>query len=186
MPAAKKIQVALALLAFAASGMASSQRDVERELDGLSHQIVYVSTFGHWQQDNVRGIHRVVMVDARGPYPHSKLYVQWVSEARDGKPDKVVAVKAVDEINRAAVYQLSIPGNDNNSRQANTLQMSGINQYAHTLQAFSVTAELPGEYRFSYGDTSPAGSDSRNVSRQVEQAVHKLPATLEFYARPTF
>lgn len=186
-PVVMKTQATLLLLAIAGSSIASSQREVEKELDGLAHQIVYVSTFGQWQQDNqLRGVHRLVMVDARGPYPHSKLYVQWISEAHDGKPDKVVAVKAVDEINRSAVYQLSIPDDANKTLPTNTLQMRGINQYAHTVQAFSVTAVTPGEYRFSYGETSPAGSDNRNVSKQVEQAVRKLPATLEFYARPTF
>ncbi len=169
-----------------ASLMAASQADVQKELQSLQHQIVYINTFGSWQQGSMKGVHRLILVDAKAPYPHSKLYLQWISQDKDGDAEKMVAVKAVDEINLAAVYLLSVPKTGKEGISNNTLNLSGVNQYAHTMHSFGIVPSLPGEYRFSYGDTKPAGTDSRNVGLTVERAVCELPVALDYYARPTF
>lgn len=165
---------------------AASQNEVQKELQSLSHQIIYITTFGQWQEKNQQGVHRLILVDAKAPYPHSKLYLQWISQGKDGEAEKMVAVKAVEEINIAAVYQLAVPRTEKKGITSNSLQLNGVNQYAHTMQEFGITATTPGEYRFSYGTTRPAGNDNNNINARVERAVCDLPVALDFYARPTF
>lgn len=167
-----------------ASLMADSQKKIQDELQSLSHQIVYVSTFGQWQANGRKGIHRLVLIDAKAPYPHSKLFIQWISAKNNDEVAELIAVKAINEINLAAVYQLALPTADKSGN--NTIELRGINQYAHTMQEFSITPTLPGEYRFAYGNTNPAGTDNKNISNQVERAIRNLPVTLDFYSRPTF
>ena len=180
----------MALLAISVSMpitlLAASQNDVQKELQSLSHQIVYISSFGQWQYNGQHGVNRLILVDAKAPYPHSKLFLQWISQDKDGDAEKMVAVKAVEEINLAAVYQLSVPKIDKGGMAGSTVQLSGVNQYSHTMHGFSITSIAPGEYRFVYDGTTPAGTDSKNISANVQRAVCELPVALDFYARPTF
>ncbi|MFT5574585.1 MAG: hypothetical protein ACI89D_000092 [Bermanella sp.] len=78
-------------------------------LDKISHQIAYINTFGRWSEGAMVGSYRVILMDAKEDYPHSKIYLQWVKQSNADEDAVVVAVAPVVEINNAGVYTLSAP-----------------------------------------------------------------------------
>ncbi|QIB65929.1 hypothetical protein [Kineobactrum salinum] len=171
--------VAAFLLWISAAQGAFAETAVEALAD-LSHQIVWVSSFGSWSNAGSQGVHRVILLDAQADYPHSKIYLQWVEKAGAGQAEdsgRVLASIPVTEINNAAVFQLSLP-RVAETGDGNVLELTARNQYSQTVQYLQLLPGAPGHYHLNYMSSPyPASLDSTVV---------EIPLSLDYYVRPTF
>lgn len=146
-------------------------------LDKISHQIAYINTFGRWSEGGMAGSYRVILMDAKEDFPHSKIYLQWVKQSGADEEAAIVAVAPIAEINNVGVYTLSVPRIVQLGDRF-VVELTAINQYSRSVQNIQLSPEALGRYRFKYASTP--------YTEQVNAAVNKIPLKLEYYVRPTF
>ena len=152
---------------------------VLEDLENISHEVVYVNSFGKWESEGKHGIYRVVLLDSQNDFPHSKIYLQWIGQDETtGKlVNEVLATVPLVEINNVRVYKLSIP-RIITADDKSTVEVTAINQYSQEVQNLQILPTSFGRYELSYV--------SRPTTEVVDQVVTKIPLTLEYYVRPTF
>lgn len=174
----------MVMLLSTASSFAQSDTETLRsnsglhveELNKISHEIVYVNSFGSWYENGMHGYYRIIHLDTKAQHPHSKIYLQWIEKAMN-KQDRVVASTAVTEINNAGVFKLSIP-TIIQGKEGDTVQVTAVNEYSQAVQSLWITPAGITHYQLSYVSVPNSGI--------VDSTVDKIPIYLDFYVRPSF
>lgn len=154
----------------------------------LSYSLVYVNTFGEWRKGGAQGVYRVVLLDSSRGARYSLMFIQLIeSKNVDGKwlPSTVVKTVPVDEINMASVFHIENPktglvGAENEP----VVEVLAVNQYTKSVLGFRIVPMSSGRYRFSSTSVPvPSGVGGMPV---IANQIEAIPATFEYYMRPTF
>lgn len=172
-----RVKKVLFLLTVFYVGAVSADNSVNSALEKISHQIAYINTFGFWKEGKANGVYRVILMDAKGEHPHSKIFLQWVKQTDSGQEPAVIAMAPVDEINNVGAYALSVP-RILQSDDGYVVELTAINQYSRVVQNIHLVPTELGRYRFRYA--------ASQTTDQVNAAVNKIPLKLDYYVRPTF
>lgn len=164
------------VLGFSVGANANEKAAIE-ELKQISHQIAYINSFGTWREGAVGGSYRVILMDAKEQFPHSKIFLQWIEQSSPEEEGRVVAMAPVVEINNVGVYKLSVP-RIVPSGENSLVELTAINQYSQVVHHIQLLPQSVGRYQFRY--------TSKPYSDRVDAAVGRIPLNLNFYVRPTF
>lgn len=158
----------------------------------LSYNLSYVSTFGEWHNATEGGVYRLVVLDAQQGASHSLMFIQAIeSKQVDGKwvPDAVIRTEPVNEINLASVFRIQDPktGVAGEAKEP-VIEVIAVNQYTKTLQGFRITPKLSGGYLFTTTNGQAGGNATESSVHDagIAEQIKAIPATFEYYMRPTF
>lgn len=146
-------------------------------LQDISHEVVYVNSFGRWEEGKQAGYFRIVLLDDEGDHPHSKIYLQWIAQVKNAD-DRIFGSTAVDEINSSGVYKLSVPRINRVSDSHAFVELTAVNQYTSRVHKLTIEPGRVNQYELVFGKEVD--------DNLVDKAVSDIPLNLDYYARPTF